>query len=109
MSFPTLKKSPRDREYKSYSPQKRAEVICEYLFHRRSHRWLDANILDQDSEVSRGWQSMGILHHLGLVKTHQAYFRDCSVEEAIDTLEMEDSIAYEEIVKYLRFGSSAKK
>ena len=94
-----MTKSKRDREYSTFSPQERAEVVYEYLFKGRSHRWLDAHILEQDSEVSRGWQSMGILHHLGLVNVHKSLFKNSDVEGTLHLLEQLDANEYAEIIK----------
>nr|WP_315990211.1 hypothetical protein [Desulforamulus aquiferis] len=59
LSFPELKPVKRDREYKKYPQQIRDIVIYNYLFNGKSNRWIDENILMEDAEYSKGWQSMG--------------------------------------------------
>jgi len=85
-SFPELKPEDRDREYKRYSEQLRDRVIFEFLFNGKSNRWSDENILLQDQEYSRGWFSMGILHHLGLRDAHKGFFKEITIEDAINYL-----------------------
>ncbi|OMC76786.1 hypothetical protein BK125_17180 [Paenibacillus odorifer] len=79
----------RKREFVSYSEQHRREVIYEYLFNGNTHRWIDENILELNPEWSRGYQAMGILHHLGLKNDYKGLFKGLSVAEAITILEQE--------------------
>ena len=70
MLSPLYRKS-RDREYNKYPPHIRGWIACEYL--RRpnfSHRQIDYEILKLDPVVSKGWQSMGVLHYQGLRPIH---------------------------------------
>jgi hypothetical protein len=85
-SFPDLKPEERDREYRKYSEELRDKVIYEFLFNAKSNRWIDENILLEDQEYSRGWYSMGILHHLGLRDAHKGFFKEISIEDAINHL-----------------------
>ena len=68
MIFPPLNKSNRDREYNLYSSIVKKNVIQAYLFEGLSHRALDEKFIGLDSVKSKGYQSMGILHFLGLLK-----------------------------------------
>ena len=79
----------RNREYSSYREEKRSEVVYEYLFNGNTHRWIDEHTLELDPEWSRGYQAMGILHHLGLKNPFKGLFKGLSVDEAIDLLEQE--------------------
>ncbi|NHN34683.1 HNH endonuclease [Paenibacillus agricola] len=84
--FPDLKPEDRDREYRRYSEELRDKVIFEFLFNGKSNRWIDEDILLEDPEYSRGWFSMGILHHLGLRDAHKGFFKEISIEDAINYL-----------------------
>lgn len=79
----------RNREFLSYSEQKRAEVVYEYLFRGNTHRWIDEHILELDQDWSRGYQAMGILHHLGLKNAYKGLFKGISVAEAIELIKQE--------------------
>ncbi|AFH62298.1 HNH endonuclease [Paenibacillus caseinilyticus] len=79
----------RNREYSSYSEEKRNEVVYEYLFKGNTHRWIDEHTLELDPERSRGYQAMGILHHLGLKNAYKGLFKGISISEAIDLIEQE--------------------
>jgi 5-methylcytosine-specific restriction protein A len=89
--FPQLIRKPRDREYKKYAEQLRDNVVYEYLFNGKSHRWLDENILDESADYSRGWFSMGMLHYLGIVDAHKGFFKGIEVIDAIKRLMDQDS------------------
>ncbi|QNF31064.1 HNH endonuclease [Metabacillus sp. KUDC1714] len=90
-TLPVLEPVNRSSEFNSYKEQIRDSVIYEYLFKSRSHRWIDANIIGLDSDESRGYQTMGILHHIGLKNEHKGLFQDYSLEAAINVLEMQSS------------------
>ncbi|MGG4094330.1 HNH endonuclease [Paenibacillus lautus] len=79
----------RNREYSSYREEKRNEVVYEYLFNGNTHRWIDEHTLELDPVWSRGYQAMGILHHLGLKNAFKGLFKGLSVAEAIDLIEQE--------------------
>lgn len=73
--FPSLKPVTRNREYMSVSEENRDRIVYSYLFENRSHRWLDEDLLKQDSEYSRGWTSMGVLHYIGLRDEHKGFLQ----------------------------------
>ncbi|MFF0828146.1 EVE domain-containing protein [Brevibacillus sp. NPDC003359] len=79
----------RNREYMSYNEQQRNKVVHEYLFNGNTHRWIDEHTLELDPEWSRGYQAMGILHHLGLKNAYKGLFKGLSVAEAIELIEQE--------------------
>lgn len=91
VAFPPLEASNRAREFNSYSDSLKARVIRGYLFHGQSHRELDRQILGLDPKKSRGWQSMGILHYLGLKNHHQGIFQqrtETEVKEILQPIEV---------------------
>ena len=101
MVFPNLKRSNRDREYLSYSPTIRAKVVYAYLFDGDSHRAIDKNVIGIDSNESRGFLSMNILHFLGLRNEHKGFFKNSNISSAISYLEEQDKTELSEIIDYL--------
>lgn len=101
MNIPKLNPVKRDREYNSYSQKQIDNVIYNYLFNRVSHRTLDKDVLKLDVEYSKGWQSMGILHHVGLTDNFKNIFNKMSIDEAINILSELNDIAYREIIDSL--------
>lgn len=87
MIFPELKCSNRDTEFKLYTNFQRAQVIFSYMFEGYSHRKLDELYLMKDGNKSRGWQSMGILHYLGILGKHKKIFKGFTINEAINVLQ----------------------
>jgi hypothetical protein len=85
--LPKLKTNDRDREYKSCPEHIRDKIIFTYLFEGKSHRWLDGNIVGEDASYSRGWVSMGVLHHIGLIHDHKGIFKGQEISNAIRLLE----------------------
>lgn len=75
MNLPALKRTNRRREYDSYSSVMRGQVIYSYLFEGLSHRALDKDIIALDPNKSKGWQSMGILHFIGLRNNYKNIFK----------------------------------
>jgi hypothetical protein len=86
VSFPTLRPVQRDREYKQVTQQLRDQIVYEYVFNGKSHRWLDEHVLRLDPSNSRGYMSMGLLHYIGLWDEHKGYFDVESISDAIDLL-----------------------
>ncbi len=85
-SFPPLQPNGRGREFNQYSLDAHREVVYHYLFWGLSHRVLDKEILGLDPTYSRGYQSFGILHFLGLTDAHKHFFEGCPLEDALATL-----------------------
>ncbi|WP_254914839.1 HNH endonuclease [Bacillus thuringiensis] len=81
----------RSREFNSYNESARDTIVYEYLFHSRTHRWLDENIIELNPDESRGYQAMGILHFIGLKDKHKGIFKGLSIQEAITMLKQQDS------------------
>ncbi|PGE31611.1 HNH endonuclease [Bacillus wiedmannii] len=105
--IPKLEPVKRDREYNTYGEELRDSVVYEYLFNTRSHRWIDENILGLDSKESKGYQAMGILHHIGLKNNHKGIFEGINISNALSLLknEIEDFNLIEDIL--IRLGKEA--
>lgn len=109
ITIPILEKTERDTEYSSYVPLLRAKVIYGYLFEGMSHRALDSHYLGKDGTKSRGWQSMGILHYLGLTAKHKKLFGDLSLEEGVDVIQKDETQDYSNILEHLLLLKSAER
>ena len=83
MDIPKINKSDRKREYELYSYEQRANIVYSYLFQGLSHRKLDSEILGLDSDYSKGYQSMGTLHYMGLRNDFKGIFEGIKLEDAI--------------------------
>lgn len=86
MTLPPLEPERRAREFDSYPLATRARVVRAWLFDGQSTRQIDEQILGHDSEWSRGYQAMGILHHLGLKASYKGLFSGKSIEAVISVL-----------------------
>jgi 5-methylcytosine-specific restriction protein A len=106
MKFPELKISSRNGEYNSYSIVIRAEVVYRYLFEGLSHRNIDKITIGLVPDESRGWQSMGILHHIGLIKEHKGIFTEIELSNAISLLKKGDETKYDLLIKHLEVFNS---
>ena len=102
MKIPRLKSSNRSREYNFYEDKEKDEIIYKYLFEDKSHRKLDEDTLSLDPDYSRGWQSMGILHYLGIKKELKGIFKKYKIEEVIERLQNEKDENFSEIVNALK-------
>ncbi|EPY2275041.1 HNH endonuclease [Clostridium sporogenes] len=98
INIPSLKCSNRKREYDLYSDKERDEVIYKYLFEGKSHRILDEEIFSVDPNYSRGWQSMGILHYLGIRNEFKGIFRELEIDDVIEILQKENDEKFSEII-----------
>lgn len=99
MDIPKLKRSTRSREYKNYQQIVIDNIVYDYLFHAVSHRRLDEKYTHMDSSYSRGYQSMGILHYLGLRKEFKGIFNKIEISDAIIILE--EKKEYSDIIDIL--------
>lgn len=98
MNIPSLSRVKRAREYNSYSDRLRDKVVYEYIFKGMAHRWIDENILGLDADYSRGYQSMGILHYLGLKSDFKGIFKDLAEFKVIELLKNKDEKLYKNII-----------
>lgn len=101
MIFPDLEYTSRDTEFKLYTNFQRAQVIFGYMFEGHSHRKLDELYLMKDGNKSRGWQSMGILHYLGITGKHKKIFNGYSLDEAITILQNYEKNKTELIISHI--------
>ncbi len=99
--IPKLNKSPRSREYTKYSEIEREKVVKGWLFDGFTHRQLDKEVLHLDSDYTEGWQSMGILHYLGLKKEFRSLFEGKSIENAIAELIATGDPSYQDLIGIL--------
>jgi len=91
VEIPPLEPTERNREFQLYKDEIKSKVIYEYLFNSMTHRALDEKIIGLDPDESRGYQAMGILHHIGLKEKHKGIFRDTLLGVAISSLKQQDS------------------
>lgn len=100
--IPALEPVKRNREYHLYPEALRDEIIFRYLFDKTtSHRKLDKLILKFDPDDSKGWQSMGILHHIGIKDKHKGVLENYSIQDAINILRQQDYIHFKKIIESL--------
>ncbi|MDA9836532.1 hypothetical protein N9C20_02205 [Luminiphilus sp.] len=91
MKIPSLDRSRRIREYNGRSFEEVAEIVGQWLFRDDvGHREMDRDILGLDPSISKGWQSMGVLHYLGLKKEFKGLFLGLSREAGIELLATDD-------------------
>ena len=101
MNIPILEREDRKREYDNYSTAQHRGVVEAYLFQGMSHRQIERDVLNLDSDYFRGWQSMSILHYLGLRNSFKGLFRGMSISQAIAELKVSPNDDYEEIISIL--------
>ncbi|WP_416043004.1 HNH endonuclease [Bacillus halotolerans] len=99
MIIPALEPVTRSREYNLYDDFIKDRVVYESLFNSKTRRWLDEHVIGLNSDTSRGYQAMGILHFIGLKDKHKGIFKDLSIDEAI-FLEQQDS-DFSLVIQYL--------
>lgn len=68
--------------------------LSSIFFDGKSHRRLDEDVLHLNSIESRGWQSMGVLHYLGLTNSFKALFEDMTISSAIYELKSSNTDDY---------------
>ena len=101
MQIPKLDPSLRDREYKERNFDEISQIVYTWLFTNAiGHREMDRDILGLDPLSTRGWQSMGALHFLGLTKEFKGIFSNIGLDQAIKHLE-EDNQDFSFIIKLL--------
>jgi 5-methylcytosine-specific restriction protein A len=100
MTLPTLKKKARRREFDSTDEALRANVVKAWLFDGLTHRQIDDEILGLDRNFTKGFQSMGVLHFLGLIGEFRGVFAYISHNEAISLMN-EDSQDFSEVIALL--------
>jgi hypothetical protein len=84
--FPPLRYSGRSREFGHYSEQQRGSVVYHWLFTHYGFREIDETCLGLNPMETKGWQSMGIAHYLGLVSAHKGFFAESTLDDALRML-----------------------
>lgn len=97
-----LKKSKTYNEYLNSNIEERAFVIYNYLFNNFSHRKLDEDIFGLDSEKSKGFHTMRILHSIGLRENHKGMFSSYDINDVIKNVNDDDYNEILEILKHIR-------
>ena len=87
MFLPELKCSTRKTEYSRCDEYTIAAIVYEWLFTDSTHREIDRNILKIDSYKSKGYQSMSILHYLGLRHDIHSKFNGYSIGKVLELIE----------------------
>ena len=100
-SLPQLKRSGRSREFESFNHDEITMVIKGWLFtDDQHHRYMDDYILAMDSNITKGFQSMGILHYFGLKKEFKGIFKEMKMTDAMEMMK-KDPQDFSEILGYL--------
>lgn len=81
--FPPLKIKKRERAIYEVGKENIYEIIYSYLVLGFSYRKIDREIL-QFSQDTRGWESMGVMHHFGFTKAHKGFCKGVPEEKMID-------------------------
>ena len=80
MKIPCLRFIEEKDRYKNvfdnYSSEDHCAVVNAWLFENLSHRQIDSRILKLDSDYSHGYESMKILHYLGINADFKNEFKD---------------------------------
>jgi len=91
MKIPRLDPSHRDREYKKWDFEEISQIVHTWLFNSDcGHREMDKDILGLDPKSSKGYQSMNVLHYLGLKKEFKGVFGNAELNHAIDELRSDE-------------------
>lgn len=101
MNIPKLNRSNRSREYMQYNQVIIDNIVYDYLFYGLSHRKLDEKYTNMDSSYSRGYQSMGILHYLGLRNDFKGIFINHNITDTITVLKNTNDNHYIQIIEIL--------
>ena len=105
MQIPKLANEERRREFNDYTHEEHVKVIKAYLFDGMSHRKIDRMILNLDDSYTRGWQSMGILHYLGIRDPFKGLFKGMDVKDLrvlINTVPFSSDAKLTQVVGRLR-------
>ncbi|MFJ8242532.1 HNH endonuclease [Bacillus tropicus] len=100
IDLPELKPSGRIREFNYYEDSLKAKVIFEHIVNGLTHRELDEAVLGLDKNNSKGFQSMGILHFLGIKANYKGVFEGKTLKEVIVIL-TEQEKDFEESIRLL--------
>ena len=87
--FGILEISDRTREFDLYSDEDKDICVFKYLFEGYSHRKLEKEVLQLDSDKTEGWQAMGILHRYGLTNRHKGKLKGKNLVDCIAAFEIQ--------------------
>ena len=106
MKIPKLDPSGRKQEYNQRNFEEISQIVHTWLFTDNvGHREMDRDILRLDPVSSRGWQSMNVLHCLGLKKEFKGIFFNADMKEAINQLKSNEQ-DFELIIELLENTST---
>ena len=86
----TIKSRSYDREFKKYSSNLKSDVVMEWLSLKTTHRNIDRKVLGLNPLSSKGFQSMGVLHYLGLKKEFSGFFKGYDKQQISDILKNDE-------------------
>ena len=86
----TTKSRSYDREFKKYSSNLKSDVVMEWLGLGTTHRNIDKKVLGLNPSISKGYQSMGVLHYLGLKKEFSGLFKGYDKKQISDILKNDE-------------------
>lgn len=98
--LPPLNSNGREREFKFYSNELKAQVMYEHLINNQTHRWMDANVLGRNGNT-KGRESANILYYLGMRADYRGIFVGKKVDEVIQILDGKGT-DYADVVRLLR-------
>lgn len=107
MDIPKLKEFENtETKYKKYTEIQIKQTVYEWLFNALPVRDIEEKYLD-GKENNEGFESMGILHHLGLYDTKtepnfKGLFQGLSIEEAISELKYEEGFDFYGLIHILK-------
>ena len=104
IKLPKLNKGKTLRKYEEYSVEKTKKIFIGYMFNGLSHRKLDEMVLGLNSNITKGFKSMGVLHTYGIDGAFKNVFNGYSVEY-VTTMMSKDS-DYEEVVRILKYDDA---
>lgn len=105
--IPELKKEKRSTEINRTSETQISSIIKGWIFTQKGFRELDEEILNLNSNETKGFQSMAICHYLGLKEEFKGIFEDLEIDKAIELLE-KDSQDFTKIISYLKLEDEKK-
>lgn len=108
IELPKLKSNNRDREFKKYNNDLKAQVLYEHLINGKTHRWLDINVLGIKNGNTKGRDSANILYYLGMKAEYREIFNGKKIDEVISILRDSDQ-NYSVAIKLLEINENKFK
>lgn len=105
-NIPPLRYSKRKGDWDILPESLRDSMLYAYLFDGLSLRELDEAYLLYDSEKTKGFESLRILHYMGVTGDFRGIFKDFELIEGLRCLK-KDEITYRQLIEALqRYGYS---